>query len=71
MATLPDQSVAGLPEWAATAGDITDSLNTFFDDVLVMAEDPAVRAARLGLLQSVVDKAPAGIDWKALFSALG
>lgn len=71
VATLPDQSAAGLPEWAATAGDLTDSLNTFFDDVLVMAEDPAVRAARLGLLQSIVDKAPAGIDWKALSSALG
>ena len=29
------------------------AINRFFDDVLVMAEDPAVRANRLGLLQRV------------------
>jgi glycyl-tRNA synthetase len=28
-------------------------INRFFDDVLVMAEDPAVRANRLGLLQQI------------------
>ncbi len=29
------------------------SINTFFDKVLVMADDPAVRANRLALLQRV------------------
>ncbi len=29
------------------------TITTFFDEVLVMAEDPAVRAARLGLLQAI------------------
>jgi glycyl-tRNA synthetase beta chain len=29
-------------------------VDTFFDDVLVMAEDPKVRANRLGLLQEVL-----------------
>jgi len=29
------------------------AINRFFDAVLVMAEDPAVRANRLGLLQGI------------------
>ncbi|NHN56675.1 glycine--tRNA ligase [Calidifontibacter sp. DB0510] len=67
---LPDHSRDGLPEWAADARGLVEPLNTFFDQVLVMAEDPQVRAARLGLLQTVVDRAPKGVDWKALDSAL-
>ncbi|MBB1508635.1 glycine--tRNA ligase [Tessaracoccus sp. MC1756] len=43
---------------------------TFFDDILVNAEDPAVRAARQGLLASVLALSPEGIDWKALDIAL-
>jgi glycyl-tRNA synthetase len=35
-----------------------------------MAEEPELRAARLGLLQTVVERAPRGIDWRALHSAL-
>ena len=34
------------------------ALERFFDEVLVMAEEPDVRAARLGLLQTVVERAP-------------
>ncbi|CAL8977032.1 hypothetical protein TESS_TESS_01240 [Tessaracoccus sp. O5.2] len=44
---------------------------TFFDDILVNAEDQAVRAARQGLLASVLSLAPSGIDWRALDIALG
>ena len=33
---------------------LIDPINTFFNKVLVMAEDEAVRQTRLGLLQRVV-----------------
>ncbi|MBC9958278.1 glycine--tRNA ligase [Yimella sp. cx-51] len=67
---LPDLRGEGLVRWAEDAQPVVTPLNTFFDEVLVMADDPAVKAARLGLLQTVVDRAPAGIDWKALATAL-
>ncbi|WP_345584380.1 glycine--tRNA ligase [Tessaracoccus lubricantis] len=43
----------------------------FFDDILVNAEDADVRAARQGLLGSVLALSPLGIDWKALDTAIG
>ena len=43
----------------------------FFSDILVNAEDQAVRASRQGLLASVLSLAPSGIDWRALDIALG
>ena len=42
---------------------------TFFDDILVMADDPALKAARLGLLATIVAKAPMDLDWKAVDAA--
>ena len=42
----------------------------FFEEILVNAEDPSIRAARQGLLASLLHAAPAGIDWKALDTAL-
>lgn len=68
--TLPDLAAAALPEWADAAGPIVPELERFFDEVLVMAEEPELRAARLGLLQTIVARAPYGIDWRALHSAL-
>jgi glycyl-tRNA synthetase len=68
--TLPDLSGAGLPEWADAATPVVPALERFFDEVLVMAEDEGLRAARLGLLQTVVHRAPQGLDWRALHSAL-
>jgi glycyl-tRNA synthetase len=68
--TLPDLSAATLPEWAEVTGPIVPELERFFDEVLVMAEEPELRNARLGLLQTIVDRAPRGIDWRALHSAL-
>lgn len=53
------------------SADLIAKTQTFFDQILVMAEDPAVKAARLGLLASVLESAPAGIDWRALDLALG
>ena len=35
-----------------------------------MADDEKLKAARLGMLQTVVAKAPAGIDYKELDRAL-
>lgn len=66
----PDHSADGVVEWEADAKVLVAPLYTFFDEVLVMADDPQVRAARLGLLQSVVVRAPRGIDWKVLATAL-
>jgi glycyl-tRNA synthetase len=49
----------------ATRG-LAGPLNTFFDDVFVMADDPALRAARLGLLATVRDLGEGLIDWSQL-----
>ncbi|SDY25491.1 glycine--tRNA ligase [Tessaracoccus flavus] len=43
----------------------------FFDEILVNADDPAVRASRQGLLAAVLAMAPADVDWKAVDIALG
>jgi glycyl-tRNA synthetase len=50
----------------AETGELVDAVNVFFDDVLVMAEDPAVRANRLGLLAAVRDLAEGTVDWEQL-----
>ncbi|OLF10313.1 glycine--tRNA ligase subunit alpha/beta [Actinophytocola xinjiangensis] len=55
-----------LPEFVASANALTVPINTFFDDILVMAEDPALRAARLGLLATIRDLAAPVLDWQAL-----
>ena len=51
--------------------DVVAKAARFFDDILVNAEDPSVRASRQGLLASVLELAPVGIDWKAVDIALG
>ncbi|MFD7653897.1 glycine--tRNA ligase [Actinosynnema sp. NPDC059797] len=63
--------VTGLAAFAAAATVLTAPVNTFFDDVLVMAEDPEVRRARLGLLAAIRDLAAPVLDWQALGTALG
>ena len=57
-----------LSEFAEVAGVLTDPINIFFDAVLVMAEDEALRAARLGLLATVAALAEPVLDWQALGS---
>ncbi len=55
-----------LAEFVDAAAALVGPINAFFDAVLVMAEDPAVRAARLGLLASIRDLAAPVLDWDAL-----
>jgi glycyl-tRNA synthetase len=57
---------ASLAEFADVAGGLVEPVNVFFDVTLVMAEDLAVRAARLGLLATIRDAAGKYLDWQAL-----
>ncbi|ASO21030.1 glycine--tRNA ligase [Actinoalloteichus hoggarensis] len=63
--TTPD-----LARFVEEAAPIVAPIAAFFDDVLVMAEDAQVRAARLGLLASIRDAAAPVLDWRALGTAL-
>ena len=56
--------VEGLTD--AHPAPLTAPVNRFFDEVMVLVEDPAVRAARLGLLATVRDLAAPVLDWSAL-----
>ncbi|TWE11862.1 glycine--tRNA ligase [Rudaeicoccus suwonensis] len=67
---LPDHANDALPQWIPDALPLVAPLARFFDDIMLMAEDEALRAARLGLVQTVVERAPRGIDWRELNSAL-
>ncbi|MGQ9840711.1 MAG: glycine--tRNA ligase subunit beta [Anaerolineae bacterium] len=51
---------ATVPVLGAVLRDLQGPINRFFTDILVMAEDPAVRQARLGLVQRIA-ALPAGI----------
>lgn len=64
-------AVADLPALRAAGTDLVPAVARFFDDILVMADDPALKAARLGLLASIRAAAPTGIDYRALDVALG
>ena len=55
-----------LTAFAADSKGLVAAITRFFDDVLVNDPDADVRAARLGLLQSVRDLAPAGLDYAAI-----
>jgi glycyl-tRNA synthetase len=45
-------------------------ITTFFEEILVMAEDQDLRAARLGLLATIRDLAAPVLDWQALGTSL-
>ncbi|WIM93906.1 glycine--tRNA ligase [Actinoplanes oblitus] len=62
--TLPP--VPDLPLFVAATAGLVDPVNRFFDDILVMAEDPGIRAARLGLLATVRDLGEGLLDWPQL-----
>lgn len=62
-ATAPS---ATLRDYAAAGAGLVEPINRFFEETLVMADDPQVRAARLGLLATVLSKAPQGLDWAAV-----
>jgi glycyl-tRNA synthetase len=57
---------ASLPEFIAQALPLAEPINTYFEEVLVMAEDPAVRANRLGLLASIRDLVAGVVDWREI-----
>jgi len=57
---------ADLSRLTEVAGQLTGPVNAFFDDVFVMADDPALRAARLGLLATVRDLGAGLLDWPQL-----
>ena len=61
--------LSDLPSFATDARFLVEPITRFFDDILVMADDEGLRAARLGLLASVLALAPAGLDWKAVDAA--
>jgi glycyl-tRNA synthetase len=60
---LPEVS---LSEWTSQTSGLVAALQKFFDDVLVMADQPDLRQARLGLLAAALATAPSGIDWQAV-----
>jgi glycyl-tRNA synthetase len=55
-----------LTRFTQAASRIVEPVNRFFDDIYVMADDPALRAARLGLLATVRDLADDLLDWTQL-----
>ena len=67
---LSAELTGDLAGFAEHGPQLVDPVNTFFDDILVMADDPEVRAARLGLLAAVLALAPSTIDWQALDNTL-
>ena len=56
----------GLIGFTTAAGPLVAAVNTFFEEVFVMADDPALRAARLGLLATVRDLGVGLLDWEQL-----
>jgi glycyl-tRNA synthetase len=58
-----------LGEFADKARPLAGPINDFFDQILVMADDPGQREARLGLLAAIRDLASPVLDWDALGTA--
>jgi hypothetical protein len=66
IAGTSDEVTAGLTElrhFVTGASALTGPINDFFGQVLVMTDDPAVKANRLGLLASVYGLAERYLDW--------
>lgn len=57
---------ADLSRFASVTAPLTAPVTRFFDEVYVMADDPDVRAARLGLLATVRDLGSGLLDWPQL-----
>ena len=66
VAFLQGRPDATLTDYVAAAAPLPAPIERFFDDILVMAPEPALRAARLGLLASIADTAQAFMDWSVL-----
>ncbi|GAA1592503.1 glycine--tRNA ligase [Kribbella sancticallisti] len=59
-----------LAEFVPAAEVLVEPITNFFEEILVMAEDEEVRAARLGLLATIRDLAAPVLDWQALGTSL-
>jgi glycyl-tRNA synthetase len=57
-------AAVSLPEFTAAALPLAEPIDAYFDEVLVMADDPAVRANRLGLLAAIRDLVAGVLDWR-------
>jgi glycyl-tRNA synthetase len=55
-----------LAHFAAVAAALVAPINAFFDAVLVMADDPAVKTNRLGLLAGIKELSEGLVGWEAL-----
>ena len=70
------EAIDGAPEAQSLAtvldrtAPVVTAAATFFDEILVNADDAEVRAARQSLLASVLSLSPGGIDWKAVDTAI-
>ncbi|TDC21998.1 glycine--tRNA ligase, partial [Kribbella albertanoniae] len=64
------QAPTTLGDFVPAASVLVDPVTTFFEDILVMAEDPEVKAARLGLLATIGTLATPVLDWQALGTSL-
>ncbi len=60
------QASDSVSQFTAESRALVAAVNRFFDDILVMADDAQVKAARLGLLAAVLELAPSDLDWAAL-----
>jgi glycyl-tRNA synthetase len=62
--TIVDPS--DLSELVAASRDLPDAVDEFFNAVLVMADDPKIRAARVGLVATVADLGSEALNWQEL-----
>jgi glycyl-tRNA synthetase beta subunit len=61
-----DGTEGSVPGFVATLADIEPVISRFFDNVLVMDEDLALRQNRLALLQNIADLATGIADFSQL-----
>lgn len=66
---LGDYSKGSIGDFAEAGASIVEPINDFFTDILVMADDKKLRAARLGLVAAILEKVPSTVDWSALKAA--
>lgn len=64
--TVVEQRIDSIDAFCAALLPLIPAINKFFDEVLVMAEDPQVRANRLGLVQRVASLAKGIADFSKL-----
>ena len=66
VALVRAESADDLVRFTRSASRIVAPVARFFDEVFVLAEDPVLRSARLGLLATVRDLGATLIDWSQL-----